>query len=538
MHNIEPIPLSSASQVETLLSLASLSKHQKLLAFLASPDTSVQIFFSWYLHHQGFVYSPSYLSNLPRLVLFFVEFLLRTKAMQESERALRKAVEVAKRAVEEVPGAGRLCKLLPDKVGSGCLMLWGKRWVDEEGERQPFLVEANPLQESDETKEEAMKRFEEELKKENVQIFSSENVVPPDVSGRFPGIVKDDAHISIQVVPPTSPGFVDPDGIPAAFIEEIIESDDEVGTARAGSNSEASKREVGESSVSAILETMKQTSTASSRVLADPELKADPTSDAVSNAMPPATTTDPQSIPWRWDTVPSDDSARFSEAQDLLDAWKPKVTQPLMGLFGMTTLPLKYEAGLAERSMRRVKAIVGPGEKAKEGLERKWRGVQEQLVEKLARLVLEPWVDWDDGGLAEMYRKPRLQAPMKEKPRYQGAAGEKGKGKKGHDPFTDVIVVLMEPRVAEQISVGMGLAGTWVQLARIQATEAKKILSTLEGVAPGGVGGAGEEEEVVEDCLMQAIKQKVSSPSRVPTTTELILRCLLWVLQMNQKSPT
>jgi len=470
MHNIEPIPLSSASQVKTLLSLASLRKHQKLLTFLASPDTSLQIFFSWYLHHQGFIYSPSYLSYLPRLVLFFVEFLLKTKTMPESERALRKAIEVAKKAVKEVPAAGRLCKLLPDKVGMGCLMLWGKRWVDEEGE-QPFFVKADPLPESEETKEEAMKRFEEELKKENVQILSSENLVPPEASETFPGLVDDDEHISIQVTSPTSPGFVDPDEIPAAFIEEVIEPDNEVGTTRADSKSQVCQRET---RVSATLEAVQPASPA---ILANPEVKADPTSDAVADATPPASANS-QSIPWRWDTVPSDDPARSSEAQDLIDAWKPRATQPLMALLGMTVLPLKYEAGVAERSMRKVKAVVGPGDKAKEGLERKWRGVQEELVGKLARVVLEPWVDWDDGGLAEMYRKPRMQTPMKEK--FEDQAAEREKGKKEHDPFMDVIVVLMEPRVAEQVSVGMGLAGTWVQLARIQGDRGE----------PSGRGGS------------------------------------------------
>ncbi|KZT08851.1 uncharacterized protein LAESUDRAFT_757034 [Laetiporus sulphureus 93-53] len=35
-----------------------------------------------------------------------------------------------------------------------------------------------------------------------------------------------------------------------------------------------------------------------------------------------------------------------------------------------------------------------------------------------------------------------------------------------HDPFKDEITVLFEPAVAEKLIIGMGLAGTWVQLAR------------------------------------------------------------------------
>ena len=37
---------------------------------------------------------------------------------------------------------------------------------------------------------------------------------------------------------------------------------------------------------------------------------------------------------------------------------------------------------------------------------------------------------------------------------------------KPHDPFKDEITVLFEPAVAEKLITGMGLAGTWVQLAR------------------------------------------------------------------------
>jgi hypothetical protein len=60
---------------------------------------------------------------------------VRTKAVYESERALKAAVEVTKKAIIEVPAAGRICRLLPDKMGVGCMLHWGRRWVDED---QPF----------------------------------------------------------------------------------------------------------------------------------------------------------------------------------------------------------------------------------------------------------------------------------------------------------------------------------------------------------------------------------------------------------------
>ena len=52
-------------------------------------------------------------------------------------------------------------------------------------------------------------------------------------------------------------------------------------------------------------------------------------------------------------------------------AWARSTEQPLMELLGMTLFPFKYDAGMVERSMRRVKAVFKPGEVDKEQ-NRRW----------------------------------------------------------------------------------------------------------------------------------------------------------------------
>ena len=478
LHNIVPAALSSSSQVKTLLSIAQVRKHQKLESFIYTPDISLRIFFSWYPHHQGFIFSPSTLINLPRLVLFFLEFLVRTKAVYESDQALKAAVELTKKAVTELPATGKLCKLLPDKMGLGCSLLWGKRWIEED---QPFRLGEKR---EEEARQEAEKKFEEELKNENVQVMSSERILRQEKE--FNSAIEKDsnddeddsrAEISIQILSPTSPAFSNSAETPTAFIEEVV-AKSTISTQKAEERTPAVQ-----DAPSANADLTTKSATAHAPWMVNKETLPHPESEQC------------LSIPPRWDANPDDPPSAHDRLR--LDAWVPKVGQPLMALFGMTVLPLKYKAEVAERSMRRVKEVIPAGGKSKEaGMERRWRSVQEDLVEKLARVVLEPWLDWDDGGIAPTYRRPRVQISpevqraAEQDPNISRVQEEKPRGQEQlHDPEKDVIVILVENRVAEQISVGMGLAGTWVQMVRIQDYRKEAGISAVDVTEGGGHEG-------------------------------------------------
>ncbi|KAF9534652.1 hypothetical protein CPB83DRAFT_901623 [Crepidotus variabilis] len=515
LHNFEPVPVSSDAQLKALIRLASLRKHTKLLAFLSDPEQSVKVFLSWYTRKEGLVWSPAHLNALPRLLVFFLELLIRTKAMPESERSLRRAVEVAKQAVDEIPKTGRLCRNLPDNLGVGCRAIWDVQWAEE-----PFKFTRDIFAEDPE-KEEAAKKFEEDLKANNVQVLSADNIIPPPLKfdtddekeGAEESVIATPAasqpEISIQVMSPTSPGFVEPDS--PSYFEKVAPS----------TSVKEEKREVAESTV--LPSVFNETSEPSQPPTSLPTY---PFAESVG----PKPHNKYDTNYWRWNTDrPTTASAAAQEEEALLSGWDPPCVQPLIHLFGMSVFPLQYEPGLAERSTRRVRAVIAPGEKVREKdnrkdqdkestkkleewMERKWRGVQEEMLDKLTRVVLEPWNSFDDGGCADDHRIPKVQIPERMRKTDEEREGGLGRGDHestsrvnastvdGHDPNKDTIVVLMEPRIGEQVSVGMGLSGTWVQIVRKRHEGGDQ---SIRGGHRGRGRGRGRGGPPVSETLVQ-----------------------------------
>ncbi|KAF8956687.1 hypothetical protein BDZ97DRAFT_1850031 [Flammula alnicola] len=539
LYNIDPIPVSSDAHVRKLLALALARRESKLLRFLSDVDHSTRVFLSWYLRYEGLVWTPSHLVSLPHLLSFFLSFLLRVRALPESERGLRRAIDVAKRAVQELPRTAKLCRLLPDKMGAGARSVWGARWEVEawnfgwdfgNGDDGKVDDKKDAAEEKEETPEEAMKRFEEELKAANVQLLPADPAdlgmpssdladVPVEGEVMEADIVIDkgdatETEIRIEVMSPTSPGYTSDleasnfqnlDGIGDggnAFIEEIDVFEAEIETRNL--HQSASVKPVAQKGAQTETTPVPATSSSTAEVEPQqPKAESEPvhTADKPNWAAapsppppPPAAKTDndedPSSYPFDWSNPAGPSKPTAADRQAARDAWAPPTDQPLMELFGMTVFPLKYEAGgrgipgkgVAERSMRKVKAVFKPGEGEKD---RKWRGVEEDLVKTLSRVVLTPWTDWDDGGSAPDYRVPKVQGPLPKRASSSplaGAAGAEGKQEQdpeqdrldryaaryAHDPYKDDITLLMEPRVAELIHLGMGMAGTWVQLVPIR----------------------------------------------------------------------
>jgi len=64
---------------------------------------------------------------MPRLLAFFVEFLLRSKVLPEFERNLRRSLEVIAIAQKELPNMSNLSKATPDQLSVGFQNCWGKK---------------------------------------------------------------------------------------------------------------------------------------------------------------------------------------------------------------------------------------------------------------------------------------------------------------------------------------------------------------------------------------------------------------------------
>ncbi|KAG6831990.1 hypothetical protein H0H87_003134, partial [Tephrocybe sp. NHM501043] len=163
--------------------------------------------------------------------------------------------------------------------------------------------------------------------------------------------------------------------------------------------------------------------------------------------------------------------------------WDPGVGLSLLPFLGPTALPITHTSGIVECSVRRVKSFTAPpapGTLPKSAVTDKEDGdaVDIELERRFAKVVLSPWVDWDRMS-EEMphMAQPRIletsvgaiHGTFGEGGKVDPAAGvaeTSGEGLKPHDPFNDDITLLVESELLPMLSTGIGLGGTWVQIAR------------------------------------------------------------------------
>ena len=342
-------------------------------------------------------------------------FLLRNRVLPEAthERALNKALEVAKLAVEELPKTGRVCKVLPDKLGlSGVENFGARRWaLDEKNEK-------DDLENTD-----LVEQFEAELKAANVEVLKVDDIVP-----------------SASSRPTSSP-------LPATPTTATTTHE-----------------------------------TPNWAVLAAADRNPNPTLTPSSS-----TKTHSASTP-NWadapDPTPEDahDNNPFQAAAKL-EQWAIPAVQIDPEIF-------KYRCGVAERSVRRVKEmkpVVTKPNSNNEGPSANDGG----LTTRYAKVVLAPWNkgEWDDGGQGPAFRKasvispPPPAAPFNDEEQHNVEEGD--------------ITVLVEAHVLGSLSVGMGLAGTWVQLVPLSSGKGK-----IRKGKGGGGGGKGERFWYVEELAM------------------------------------
>ncbi|KAF9555369.1 hypothetical protein CPC08DRAFT_726467 [Agrocybe pediades] len=565
LFDVTPIPVTSPAQTTLLLSIAAARRNQKLFAFLEAPANHIAIFLSSYMQVQALNLSPLHLTSLPRLVCFYLEFLVRAKVLPESERDLRKAIEIAKKAVYELPKIGWVCKTLPEVVGVGAKAIWGTRWVSQQWSfdydavlreiKEKEELEKTLLGEEPEPDSDGLKEFEEELKAADVEILPADPEILGGIdeeeeeeesggldeeSSSVPTLVSEESSATIVEVADSEEIKADDQGTPVIEVDpadpqsaaprtydnmkiqiispsepEPIESEDEdENKDRYGQEIEAVDRKDNAAPADIGIEVMSPTSPR----FVEPDEDEPPASLAAGfaspspsfptvvsseSSQPSAVTSEAgpssstvQTGPYDWSNTTSVDA--FAQAEDRVahgDAWSDPTEQPLMQILGMTNFPIAFEAGghdslvgVAERSMRRIKSISKPAElnsweKARDA-RRALRGknrrksrrevVEEELTANFARVVLSPWLDWPDAGVGGSYVKPKVQGPAPVEKKETGEE-EEGEGDAGdelekrrkwfeHDAEKDDIVLLLESRIADALTVGMGLAGTWVQL--------------------------------------------------------------------------
>jgi hypothetical protein len=188
-------------------------------------------------------------------------------------------------------------------------------------------------------------------------------------------------------------------------------------------------------------------------------------------------------------SVWGDDVRGASASNERDDSGWATPTFSLLSILGPTTLPLTHASGVVEWSLRRIKAVILPSSSPPQPTTATGEGnpaaVEAELEKRFAKVVLEPWGMWDKTGEGEHF-EPKILAKSKGAAiGFDGKAVGTGTGKV-HDVKTDDIIILVLPSVASSLCIGMGLAATYVQIARQQTDGGEASLKEPDKKKKGG----------------------------------------------------
>ncbi|KAJ7508821.1 hypothetical protein B0H11DRAFT_1962712 [Mycena galericulata] len=383
----------------------------KIARFLNDPELSIRIFLSSYMRAEGLMWHPHKLVSAPHLLRFFVEFLLRNAVLPENVVGLRKALDVIAIAGNELPLIPVVSNALPDSFSAACTGCWGRKTQmylddDEDGDSIAGQPEAKRFKSSHEaTDAEGDAAFEEA----RIEEVKGDNGVIDDAS--------QDVDMNAAGVGNVVSGWG------AMSVQLAPDAND---TAVGDGWGSGSGWGAGGGSATG---TWGHIST------------------------PNANTND---VAGSGDAKPAENSDGVPAAATLLS------------FFDSINLPLTHQPGVVEASLRRIKSIAAPPNnlaKAQSGAE----AVERELEGRMYRVVLTPWLDWENPETAMPRILPSSSGAIVV-PGQPAAAATSGSSSqlKPHDMMVDDITILVDPAEADKLRVGMGLGGTWVQLARLQ----------------------------------------------------------------------
>lgn len=153
-------------------------------------------------------------------------------------------------------------------------------------------------------------------------------------------------------------------------------------------------------------------------------------------------------------------------------SWTDVSVPWLMQILGPSVFPLTMTTGIVESSTRRIRDVISPGVNPDGTVTsngtRKASVVEEALEECFFKVVMNPWVGSASEETVEFPRPvllPGSRGAVVAEARPKGAdIGEVDRKEDAWDPYRDDVTVLVDGEVAEQLVVGMGLYGTWVQM--------------------------------------------------------------------------
>ncbi|PBK67103.1 hypothetical protein ARMSODRAFT_1021063 [Armillaria solidipes] len=140
----------------------------------------------------------------------------------------------------------------------------------------------------------------------------------------------------------------------------------------------------------------------------------------------------------------------------------------LMALLGPTALPVTHTTGIVEQSTRRISDIIPPPKDVPalaHAKEPNPEAVEAGLERRFTKVVLSPWLGSKTGS-DEPTISSLSKGPVFGKDDILGDAPPSGP--KPHNPWKDNITIFVGENATKELRVGMGLGGSWIQMARQQ----------------------------------------------------------------------
>ncbi|KAJ7169009.1 hypothetical protein C8R46DRAFT_1218380 [Mycena filopes] len=413
---------SSSSKSNGVDIKTSPNTNDSMNAFLDAPAQSIAIFLSSYMHTRGHMWDPHKLVSAPHLLRFFVKYLLRNQVLPECADGLEEALETIECAGEELPLVPRISNALPDAFGTACRLRWRRRgdgYVGEDVVGVGVVVVAEDVVGAPGDGVVAEIDAVKVKRKKGKRARKAKRIAHGERSDEVIEEIETEGVAALRnggVDEPASGGW----GVGVGWGVTVDTGDCATVPATGGWGTGGG--------------------------WGDTDVKSQ-TNDggAVSG----------------WGTVPE------SPAPSIPPDLPPPAT--LASLLGPTALPVTHAPGIVEQSSpRRIKTILPPTSHTNtntnlpdEGMGGAAYAVECVLEARFHRVVLVPWPDAN--ATAE---PPRIIFPA--------SCGAHPKAH-GHDLAKDEIVVLMDAEAAGLLRAGMGLVGTWVQLARVQDEEYSEV---------------------------------------------------------------
>ncbi|KAK0207070.1 hypothetical protein DFS33DRAFT_1382149 [Desarmillaria ectypa] len=371
----EPHQVENDEQIQELLAASKDAKNDKLLDFFENPAKSITIFLSYYMINQGFHFDDDKLIIFPRVLGFFVKYLIVNNVWPECKASLDRSQNIIDIACQELICTSKISKVLPDVPNHAFRDYWNIN-------PDVFYGDSSPNDDSDLDKPEA-KRLK----------------VDPEAVAEFEQSLKD---ANLDLIKPEDADV---------FMKEAIAAE-ESGAWGSGSK-------------------------------------------------------------WGVD----DDAAPASQGgwdDSTVQDWNFLTDRPgLMALFGPTALPVTHTTGIVEQSMRRITTIIPPPKDSPalpHAKDPSAEAVEAELGRRFTKVVLSPWLGSKTGN-DEPTISPLSKGPVLGKDDIETDVPPSGA--KPHNPWKDDITILVGEDAAKELRVGMGLGGSWIQMARQQDFESQ-----------------------------------------------------------------